>query len=261
MDVRQELRLKELGTDSRLIIIGDVHGCIEPLKELLEKVKFKRKRDLLVFTGDLVNKGPSSCEVIDLALSLGAWSVRGNHDDYALACYHEIQSSSNKGHKLSGSDEWIKELTKNQVKYLESLPFILEIPCLKIMIVHAGLVPGVPMEYQKLEDLYKMRTVKQKESGWIGKELWEEGIPWIQAWNGPEHVIFGHDAWSRLQLTNLATGLDTGCVYGGELAAAMIPIGELLTEDGMLTIPNGFTPTRENLDIQIVRVSNNAKKQ
>lgn len=47
----------------RLVIIGDVHGCVLELAQLLKKVEFNRTTDKLVFVGDLCNKGPRSQQV------------------------------------------------------------------------------------------------------------------------------------------------------------------------------------------------------
>jgi hypothetical protein len=64
------------------------------LEALLDKVGFdKRKGDHLVLAGDLVNKGPDSPGVVDLAIKLGASAVRGNHDNAVLNAAAEINDT------------------------------------------------------------------------------------------------------------------------------------------------------------------------
>ncbi|OQE14059.1 hypothetical protein PENFLA_c041G08820 [Penicillium flavigenum] len=78
----------------RLIIVGDVHGMRKSLEALLDKVGFDRnKGDHLVLVGDLVNKGPDSADVIDLAMKLGASAVRGNHENAVLNAAARINTA------------------------------------------------------------------------------------------------------------------------------------------------------------------------
>ncbi|RSL65902.1 hypothetical protein CEP54_004065 [Fusarium duplospermum] len=80
----------------RLIIVGDVHGHLPELKKLLEKVKFDRNNgDHLIFVGDLVNKGPDSAGVVQLAMDLGASAVRGNNEDRVLAAHAALKRDPN----------------------------------------------------------------------------------------------------------------------------------------------------------------------
>jgi hypothetical protein len=54
-------------SQARTIIIGDVHGCIIELKDLLNKVAFRKNYDRVILVGDLVGKGPASAQVVRYA--------------------------------------------------------------------------------------------------------------------------------------------------------------------------------------------------
>ncbi|KAF5022203.1 hypothetical protein F66182_5790 [Fusarium sp. NRRL 66182] len=76
----------------RLIIVGDVHGHLPELKLLLQKVSFSKDNgDHLIFVGDLINKGPDSPGVVQLAMDLGASAIRGNNEDRVLAARTAIE--------------------------------------------------------------------------------------------------------------------------------------------------------------------------
>lgn len=65
--IHAELSATQLGS-GRLIVIGDVHGCPDELKTLLRKCQFQQGSDVLVFNGDVVNKGPHSVQVCTLLI-------------------------------------------------------------------------------------------------------------------------------------------------------------------------------------------------
>jgi bis(5'-nucleosyl)-tetraphosphatase (symmetrical) len=67
--------------------IGDVQGCMESLRALLERIDYQPGRDRLWLTGDLVNRGPRSLEVLRWARAQGASveTVLGNHDLHLLS--------------------------------------------------------------------------------------------------------------------------------------------------------------------------------
>lgn len=209
----------------KVIIIGDPHGCIDELKLLIEKCHYNKELDKVVIVGDLVNKGPDSIGVVRYVQENNFISLKGNHDDFALS------------HLLNMSElpdlVWTSELTKEQQRYLEHLPITLSIPQFNTLVVHAGLVPGLPLDKQHLGTLYRIRNVIEVETEngitYFPSERDTEGQPWASLWKGPQHVVFGHDAKRKLQQYEHATGIDTGCCYGGELTAFILPSKEIVS--------------------------------
>jgi len=73
--------------------VGDIQGCLEPLKKLLEQVNFDPAQDQLWSVGDMVNRGPQSLDTLRFLKSLGnaCISVLGNHDLHLLAVAYGIK--------------------------------------------------------------------------------------------------------------------------------------------------------------------------
>jgi len=236
----------------RIIVVGDVHGCYEEFCELLEACDFNEE-DNLIMVGDLVNKGPDSIKVLKKAMKLNAIVVRGNHEDKALAAYYAHE----RGEEIREKYEWVKDLKRKYLKFLEGLPYAVKIPSHKLIVVHAGIVPGTELEQQDMYSMYSMRDLRKCviRDSWIPLERGiEESVPWASQWKGPEHVVFGHDSSRRLQFHPFATGIDTGAVSGDHLTACVLP------PVGKLPHPNGLA-FRENLGMKLVNLGVDSPKK
>jgi len=67
--------------------IGDLQGCYDELRKLLDQLAFEPGKDQLWIVGDIVNRGPDSLNTLRFVKSLGdhCISVLGNHDLHLLA--------------------------------------------------------------------------------------------------------------------------------------------------------------------------------
>lgn len=119
--------------------IGDVHGCYRTLRKLLKKIDFAKSADRLWFTGDLVNRGPRSLEVLEWAADHD-WrieSVLGNHDLHLLALAFGVAEERPR--------DTLRPILKSsrQVPLLDWLrrrPLAVGTPAR--LMVHAGLLPS-----------------------------------------------------------------------------------------------------------------------
>jgi hypothetical protein len=203
----------------RTVVIGDVHGCLDELQDLLRVCGGDRKTDRIVLVGDLVAKGPDSRGVLQLARELGLQSVLGNHDAKVLS-FDPVLPGVDPERSRKDHGNVARTLGPGEWSYLRGLPLYLALPDLEVMVVHAGMLVGVPLSEQPRELLLNMRSITPE--GQPSKRI-DAGVPWASLWPGPTHVVFGHDAVRGLQKFRFASGLDTGCVYGRQLTAVIWP--------------------------------------
>jgi hypothetical protein len=214
----------------RTLVVGDIHGCADELKELVGKAGWV-PGERLVLVGDLVAKGPDSQGVIAFARESGALAVLGNHDAHVLRL-REVQRGRARadGKPRPEHQQVLETLAAADWAYLEALPLWLRLGPERsgdpdTVVVHAGVVPGVAIEKQEREHLLTLRSITNE--GEPTKKA--KGMPWASRWRGPERIVFGHDAVRGLQEYAYATGLDTGCVYGGALTALLLPERKLVS--------------------------------
>lgn len=221
---------------ARTIVIGDVHGCAAELSDLLDRLALS-ELDRVVFVGDLVARGPDSEGVLARVRALGAHAVRGNHEERLLQA-RAARKRGEAGPRLGGSHtRLLSSLAEHDWALLEALPYKLELPEHDLRVVHAGVLPGIAWEAQDPWVVTHIRSIADDGSA---SHRW--GKPWGAAYVGPPHIVFGHNAQRDVQLHADASGIDTGCVYGGALTALVLPTGARVPaldcrRDALVSVP------------------------
>jgi hypothetical protein len=156
------------------------------------------------------------------AREVNARVALGNHEERLLGA----RAAKLAGRPLPKLDpthaSLLDELTDEEWSQLEALPRWFDLTP-TVRVVHAGIVPGVPMAEQDPYHLTHLRSISES-----GEPSTKWGPPWGARYEGPPHIVFGHNARKDPQLHPHATGLDTGCVYGGALTALVVPQGSEL---------------------------------
>ncbi|MBN2693194.1 AAA family ATPase [bacterium] len=242
--VRDKLNNDKKDIKGPFDIIGDLHGCYDELVELLQKLGYIIKNSsnyfdvyhpegrVVLFLGDLVDRGPDSPSVLKLVMSMVkkeiAFSVPGNHDIKLLD-------------KLNGKNVNLSyglEVTLEQLKK-ESIDFIAEVKDFifslvshyifdggKLVVSHAGLkeeLQGRVSDYVRDFCLYGDTT----------GEFDEIGLPirlnWAKDYHGEATVVYGHSPVLEAEWYNNTINIDTGAVFGGKLTALRYPELEIVS--------------------------------
>jgi serine/threonine protein phosphatase 1 len=205
-------------TQSKVFIVGDVHGCLDMLKELIAKIDWDRGNDTLVFVGDYIDRGDDPKGVVDYILDLRRESslvecLKGNHEAMLLNFLGGIDSEVflvNGGWRTMESygsynlQENKSAIPSDHRKFYASLKLYLELD--DYYIVHAGFKPEVKIEKQTEEDMLWIRKAFLYSDYDFGKR-----------------VIFGHTPLKEPLIEANKIGIDTGAVYGNKLTCLELP--------------------------------------
>jgi serine/threonine protein phosphatase 1 len=200
--------------------IGDVHGCFDELRSLLELCR-KNTGGIehgFILLGDYVDRGPASNEVIALLMREQAAGecrfrcLRGNHDEMLLTAAHPARTDADlmqwfdNGGKATldayGLDD-PSELPADHLAWIRALP--VRIHEEERFFVHAGVRPGTPLSEQLERDLLWIREPFLSSRQWHGALVVHGHTPTANA--APE---------VRCNRVNI----DTGACFGRSLTAA-----------------------------------------
>lgn len=216
-------------------IIGDVHGCFDELRELLQKLGYQikiEKKGLqkytvwhpenrkILFVGDLVDRGPKNAECLQLAMDLKdsemALFVSGNHDDKLLEKLlgEEVYGMQGLEITLKELEQQSKEWMERLLRFLKDLPPYLVLDGGQLLVVHAGYL-----------EMYRDQE-KEEARNFLIHGLTPKGEIaefWYQDYAGFPFVVYGHYPYKEPRVTEKTAGIDTGCVFGGALTCLRYP--------------------------------------
>jgi serine/threonine protein phosphatase 1 len=206
---------------SRTFALGDIHGCLGKLEDLISKIR-PEKDDIFIFLGDYIDRGYNPKEVIDFligfATEVPCIFLRGNHEDMFLEF---LEFGTNKtiffaNGGLKTIDSYIRPkpftshakvaycLPEDHRDFYASLKWYHEDN--DYIYAHAGVKPDIPIHLQDRRDLIWIRDEFIFSSTGLKKK-----------------VIFGHTPFARPLSKPDKIGIDTGAVYGGTLTAVQLP--------------------------------------
>lgn len=236
-------------------VIGDVHGCLDELTELLSRLGYGEERGAwrhgartAVFLGDLADRGPRSLACVELVMQMheagAALCVVGNHDD-KLGRYlrgkkvrigHGMQRTVA---ELDALEPAARDALGGRIAaFVDSLPHHLILDEGDLVVAHGGLTEalhGVDSKKARAFALY----------GDTNGELDGYGLPvradWAEHYRGRATVVYGHTPVRVPEWHHRTICIDTGCVFGGALTALRWP------ERALVSVPARavyFEPTR-----------------
>lgn len=224
-----------VGADRRVYAIGDIHGRLDLLVELLDMIgrddwRRKQREDTsLVFLGDYVDRGPNSRQVIDFIIKLrDQWPnvtcLMGNHEQvFQMAINGDEQAVRFFIRDGVGGRETLASygISKRAIKEMEpgelwdlidkAVPqhhkeFLASLNSQAIIgdyaFVHAGIQPGVPLHEQEDTDLY-----------WIRDAFLNFEEPHSHM------IVHGHSIREEVEMRPNRIGIDTGAYATGHLTA------------------------------------------
>lgn len=203
--------------NGRLIAIGDIHGCHLEFAELLARLALTAD-DRLVLLGDLVNRGPDSGKVIELARAHRAIALLGNHELRLL----KYRQSGERKYVKETDLETFQKLRPEDWTFLEGMPLTFEEPELNTVFVHGGFLPTEPWQRQPAEIVTRIQVIDR--DGRPGRRADQpDAPPWADLWSGPPFVVYGHTPRPEVYKLKWSLGIDTGCAQGGFLTAFELP--------------------------------------
>jgi len=192
-------------------VVGDLHGCLDALKRLLDNLKFDSNKDRLWFVGDLINRGPQSLQTLRFVRDLGtqAISVLGNHDLHLLAVKAGIR-------KTSPRDTLHEILTAHDAEslcdWLRKQPLLFHDSSSGCTLVHAGLHPAWDLATARsLATELELQLAAPDYQDFLRQVYRDSPVCWDPAMRGAERWCFALNCFTRMRYLRQSGELDFSC--------------------------------------------------
>ncbi len=180
-----------------IIAIGDIHGCLEQLAEIMDLTK-EYKNHKFIFLGDYIDRGPDSEAVINILKKTDAIFLLGNHD---LMFVEQIKWF---GDKYFGDSQLNTKISKDSADWLMNIPIPLY-ETNNYIFVHAGFNINNDLQHQTMQDYLWSR---------------EQG-DYFNLTN--KIVVHGHTIVEKPIIIGNRININTGCGSKGYLTALVLP--------------------------------------
>ncbi len=205
-------------------MVGDVHGCVDALRYLLNEIGFDSTHDRLFSVGDLVDRGSDSLAALDLIDQPWFYPVLGNHED-ALCAVADGRMKRHVWYSIGGA--WASNLSDEQLQRLAAK--LASVPLVRIVGDGASRFNVLHAEFfgsdADLEVAYFPDEVRQQLL-WGRSLALGTGKPSMQRGLSPTYC--GHTPVKAIKQIGAQIFIDTGAY----------------TDDGRLTIVEAGTDQR-----------------
>ena len=226
-------------------VIGDVHGCLAELEQLLHDLGYALERDdrgrsvdavhpvgrRVVFVGDLVDRGPDSPGVLRLVMGMvaagHALCVAGNHEAKLARALsgRKVTVSHGLETTLAQLAAEPEELRAEVARFLDGLVAHYVLDEGRLVVAHAGLKESYHGRASGRVRAFALYGDTSGETDEFGLPV---RYPWAEDYRGKAMVLYGHTPTPTPEWVNNTMCLDTGCVFGGSLTALRYPEREVV---------------------------------
>jgi serine/threonine protein phosphatase 1 len=215
--------MRHAHSPGRIFAVGDIHGCYQKLKGLLERLPIDPDQDFLIFLGDYLNRGPESRQVVSFLLEVkrkvrNTLFLLGNHEYELLRYARSGDPDDLRNLRPLGVEATLQSYGDSPVRSLRGLSFLPQehrvfLEGLRTyfrlndyLFIHAGIIPGEDLDTCPLDRLLTVR---------------DTFLSCRQPLDAT--VVFGHTPFATPFVTADKIGIDTGAVHGNLLTAVELP--------------------------------------